>query len=215
MLHAQRGIWRRSFWSSVPLAIDACRQGAFQKSTELAALLALLGRLRPQAVLEIGAGAGGTLYAWCRVAASDATIVSVDLPGGPFGGEWAGDQERLQRHARPEQTLHLIALDSHDPQTSAEVAVRLDGRPVDFLFIDGDHTYEGVRCDYVAYAPLVRPGGVIAFHDIVDGPPELVGDVPRFWREADPSSGSRLELVESWAQGGFGLGVLRLPDEPG
>ena len=37
--------------------------------------------------------------------------------------------------------------------------------PVGLLFIDGDHSYEGVRADFEAWSPRVAPGGVIAFHD--------------------------------------------------
>jgi hypothetical protein len=48
------------------------------------------------------------------------------------------------------------------------------------LFIDGDHTYEGVRRDFEMYSPLVRKGGIIAFHDIYPGPEESVGGVPKF-----------------------------------
>ena len=33
---------------------------------------------------------------------------------------------------------------------------------IDFLFLDGDHSYEGVRRDFENYAPLVRPGGIVA-----------------------------------------------------
>ncbi len=36
---------------------------------------------------------------------------------------------------------------------------------IDYLLIDGDHSYEGVMSDYVHWAPLVRTGGRIAFHD--------------------------------------------------
>lgn len=36
---------------------------------------------------------------------------------------------------------------------------------IDLLFIDGDHSYEGVRADWEAYAGLLRPGSVVAFHD--------------------------------------------------
>jgi len=35
----------------------------------------------------------------------------------------------------------------------------------DLLFIDGDHSYEGVKQDWVMYSPLVRKGGIVAFHD--------------------------------------------------
>jgi len=37
--------------------------------------------------------------------------------------------------------------------------------PLDVLFIDGDHTYDGVKKDFERHAPNVKPGGVILFHD--------------------------------------------------
>jgi predicted O-methyltransferase YrrM len=48
--------------------------------------------------------------------------------------------------------------------TSSEVAATWD-RPIDFLFIDGDHTYEGCSADIKAWLGFVRRGGWIAFHD--------------------------------------------------
>lgn len=38
-------------------------------------------------------------------------------------------------------------------------------RPLDFLFIDGDHSYEGCSTDLKAWLPFVKKGGWIAFHD--------------------------------------------------
>jgi predicted O-methyltransferase YrrM len=46
----------------------------------------------------------------------------------------------------------------------------LNEQNLDFLFIDGDHTYKGVKEDFEMYSPLVRKGGVIAFHDITKHP---------------------------------------------
>jgi predicted O-methyltransferase YrrM len=40
--------------------------------------------------------------------------------------------------------------------------------PVDFIFIDGDHTYEGLRADWTGWSPQVAPGGVVALHDSRD-----------------------------------------------
>lgn len=37
---------------------------------------------------------------------------------------------------------------------------------VDLLFIDGDHSYEGCLADWKAYAPLLSPNAVVAFHDV-------------------------------------------------
>lgn len=38
----------------------------------------------------------------------------------------------------------------------------------DLIFIDGDHTYEGVKKDYENFLPLLNNGGIMFFHDIVD-----------------------------------------------
>ena len=46
---------------------------------------------------------------------------------------------------------------------------RLAGREVDFLFIDGDHSYEGLRGDWEAWRPLVTMGGIVGFHDTRGG----------------------------------------------
>ena len=88
---------------------------------------------------------------------------------------------------------------------------------MDFLFIDGDHSYEGVKRDFADYAPLVRPGGLIAFHDIVPGGPGKHGDpggVPIFWRELAVSRVDATELVEDWDWGSCGVGVVRAGAQP-
>jgi predicted O-methyltransferase YrrM len=72
-----------------------------------------------------------------------------------------------------------------------------------------DHTYEGVKKDFEMYSPLVREGGIVAFHDIVPGLHEYVGGVPRFWREVKSNYVSK-EIVKDWNQGGFGIGVIRI-----
>jgi predicted O-methyltransferase YrrM len=39
--------------------------------------------------------------------------------------------------------------------------------PVDMLYIDGDHTYDGVKGDCEAWLGNVKPGGLVVFHDYV------------------------------------------------
>jgi MMP 1-O-methyltransferase len=41
--------------------------------------------------------------------------------------------------------------------------------PIDLLFIDGNHEFDAVLQDYEQWSPLIRPGGLIAFHDVVFG----------------------------------------------
>lgn len=47
---------------------------------------------------------------------------------------------------------------------SVEAAEQIN-EPLDFVYIDGDHSYEGIRADLEAWFPLIREGGIIAGHD--------------------------------------------------
>ncbi len=70
-----------------------------------------------------------------------------------------------------ERTFYRVVGNSQIPSTRklVEALMQLHGRSqIDFLFIDGDHSDEGVRKDFALFAPLVREGGIVAFHDIAD-----------------------------------------------
>lgn len=180
----------------------------FQVPSEIKALLELVESKRCARVLEIGSSKGGTIYLFSRVAAPDATIVTVDLPGHTFRGHYPKWKEPLYRSfAGDRQTLVPMRGDSHTAETADRVFNALGRQGVDFLFIDGDHRYEGAKDDFERYRAFVNPGGIIAFHDVVPGPEEMVGGVPRLWQELKAQYAHR-ELVESWTQGGFGIGVL-------
>lgn len=49
------------------------------------------------------------------------------------------------------------------------LAPELAGR-VDFLFIDGDHSWEGLKTDWETWSTLIAPGGVVALHDSISTP---------------------------------------------
>lgn len=199
-------------------AVDAAMKTAFdgvggtirpyQNLPEIRQLLDLLVVRKPKRVLEIGTANGGTLFLLCRAADPDAKIVSVDLPGGWFGGGYPKWKTTLyQRFTGANQELHLLRADSHNAQTFASVEGLLGGRMFDFIFIDGDHTYEGVRQDYEQYRKLLAPGGVIGFHDIVPNVTDPDCQVPRFWRELRATEKTS-EFVENPAQPGAGIGIV-------
>jgi predicted O-methyltransferase YrrM len=57
------------------------------------------------------------------------------------------------------------------PLRGESVAVsRTFGAKIDFLFIDGDHSYSGVKGDVMAWSPRLNPGALVVFHDIRDAP---------------------------------------------
>jgi predicted O-methyltransferase YrrM len=56
---------------------------------------------------------------------------------------------------------------------------------VEAVFIDGDHSYEGLQSDWLAWSDRVIPGGIIALHDSVSSPHRNIDDAGsvRFTRE--------------------------------
>jgi predicted O-methyltransferase YrrM len=184
---------------------------AWQKEKEILALLRRLAPLRPRRVLEIGTAAGGTLLLLTRVAADDAVLVSIDQPEGHFGGGYNPVRSFLYRSfSRRRQRIVLIRADSHQASTRRRLAAALGGEPLDFLFIDGDHSAAGVLQDFEEYAPFVRPGGLIALHDIKPDPRGWSGEVHRVWPELAARFGGE-ELVDESGDPGYGIGLLRWP----
>src|SRR5439155_15474564 len=130
----------------------------------------------------------------------------LDLPGGRFGGGYTIFQiPVLRRMKMPRQRLHLLRDDSHKIETQTRIRQALQGVPLDLLFIDGDHTYEGVKRDFEMYSPMVRPGGIVAFHDIVEIRVEGL-EVARFWNEIKAKH-RHTEIVEDPHQGWGGIGI--------
>ncbi len=173
---------------------------------EISELLKKLEWEEPKIILEIGSANGGTLFLFSFAVSEDATIISVDLPRGSFGGSYPAWKIPLYKSfARKKQKIHLIRANSHSNATLEKIKALLENRSIDFLFIDGDHS--GVKKDFEMYSSLVRKGGIIAFHDIVPGQKEYTGVVPKFWREIRGNYESE-EIVKDWSQGGFGIGII-------
>jgi predicted O-methyltransferase YrrM len=188
------------------------RINPIQVTNELRDFLQFVAVEPPANVLEIGTARGGTLFMLSYVAKRDAILIGLDTPfaEGTFGGD-----PRHCRRARvvealggPGQQVVFLKADSHRTDTVMRVSRILGRRPLDLLFIDGDHTLSGVAADFEMYSPLVRSGGFVALHDIVPGPEEAVGGVPDFWQRIKQEDS--LEFVEDWNQGGYGIGLLRV-----
>jgi hypothetical protein len=110
-----------------------------------------------------------------------------------------------QGFVRSGQSLFLLRKDSHKPETLASVEDILQGNKLDFLFIDGDHSYEGVKLDFAMYSRLVRSGGIVAFHDIT--PCESEKKVYKFWDEVKPGYVYK-EFIHDSGKDAMGIGVL-------
>src|SRR5438270_5894426 len=108
---------------------------AIQKEGELAQLVSLVMDLEPKVIVEIGSFDGGTRWIWHQLAE---LVVGVDRA--PKGYRL---ETRVNSLGCP-----VVCGDSHDPAALERLEELLEGRPVDFLFIDGDHTFDGVKADF-------------------------------------------------------------------
>jgi len=184
--------------------------GMAQDRDEFTSFALFLEKQNIKNFLEIGTKFGGTMYVFNKLAQSGGVQISLDLPGGIHGGWVLNDHPYLGKvHEKRNEYLEnlspeifLIAGNSHD-STSLE-AVKTKVAELDFLFIDGDHTYEGVKQDYEMYGPLVRPGGIIAFHDINDTPHHRAvnAEACKLWNEL---KGTKLEFNSHTYYGGIGV----------
>lgn len=180
---------------------------------ELIELLEKLKGEKPKVVLEIGTANGGTLFMFSRIASEDATIISIDLPRGRFGGGYPKWKIPLYKSfARKKQEMHLIRANSHSNATLEKVKTLLNDKYVDFLYIDGDHSYYGVKKDFEVYSSLVKKGGIIVFHDIAVHPAKTDFEVSKFgmskfWREIRDNYESE-EIVKDKGQNRVGIGII-------
>jgi cephalosporin hydroxylase len=197
----------------------ALHNGAQQKTSELGALIDFLrphqGRMKT--ILEIGSRKGGTLVVWMLIAAPDATIISLDLPFGLYGGgDFTADLNNATRFRQGTQQISFIRGDSHAPQSKVEVEKLLAGRTIDVLFIDGDHSYAGVKQDYDIYSPFVADGGFVLFHDILFHNLDTACQVDKFWNEVKVGKFHRefIDVNHTLGNGAWGgIGIIRV-DQP-
>jgi predicted O-methyltransferase YrrM len=179
-----------------------------QIRSEFLELANLVKKQNCKYVMEIGTFRGGTLFVFSQLAAPGATMISLDFHMSFFGKVYGALQRPLLRKfVRNGKSLYMVRENSHLPQTLDTIRKILRGHQLDFLFIDGDHSYEGVREDFMMYSPLVREGGLIAFHDIADSGGSR--EVHRLWNELKPNY-QHDEFIHVTGDRAMGIGVLRV-----
>lgn len=129
-----------------------------QDDREFWLLVEEVSKINPKRILEVGSAHGAGLIFYDRMVGPDGQVVSINYSDG-------GTHQWTMDYSTCTSDMTFINQNSHDPAALEAVTAALTG-PIDFLFIDGDHSYEGVKMDYEMYSPLVRAGGLVGFHDI-------------------------------------------------
>ncbi len=115
---------------------------------------------------EIGVFQGVNTKAFRQAMASDGVILAVDpFPRSFFGIRGFGWARRIaHREVGLVPNGRVVWLECRGQDAPVAAAAR-PFLPVDFLFIDGDHGYEGLRGDWEAWKDHIAPGGIVALHD--------------------------------------------------
>ena len=100
---------------------------------------------------------------------------------------------------------------THDPRTLEALKTKLEGKPIDILFIDASHWYEDVKKDFEMYSPLCN--GIIALHDINNSRYQNKAgsrEVWKFWDELKVDLSKRDYLFSSIEEtrGIAGIGLM-------
>ena len=81
-------------------------------------------------------------------------------------GAYENAKAQIAKHGLEDRVTQCVG-------TTVEWASKLD-EELSFVFIDADHSYEGCKADFEAWAPKVRVGGLISFHDSHSPPVQKV-----------------------------------------
>lgn len=140
------------------------------KPHELALLCAAVRWLRPRSLFEFGTFDGRTTWHFARNAGPESRLWTLDLP--------LDHPARFRtEHDRSVGKVHGVQVGAHFLDTPEEERItqlhqdslEFDCTPfekaIDFCFIDASHEYKHVRTDTENALRMVRPGGLIFWHD--------------------------------------------------
>ncbi len=115
---------------------------------------------------EIGVFHGVNSRAFREVMAPDAVLIAIDPYYRFFFGIRGSGWARRIAHREVDKVARGKVIWIEETGANAVRRPEIAGLlPIDFIFIDGDHSYEGLKADWASWSPNVVPGGIVALHD--------------------------------------------------
>ncbi len=156
------------------------RIGASISLVEAAALTALIHKINAKRIFEFGTYKGVSTTQLALNLPHDGMVFTLDLPEDHPAYSLAIPKVAEQQIAAEKGKGILIPRDLGGKVTFLRAdSAKFDTAPylesMDLIFVDGAHSYEYVKNDTVKGLEMLRPGGIIAWHDCTPSHPSVVG----------------------------------------
>jgi predicted O-methyltransferase YrrM len=161
-------------------------------------ILALIDQHRPKTCVELGTWQGASAVPVARsIARWGGILACVDTWSGQLNEDGGSLPDKapvmLLSCARRIVEAGISANVRLIPAMTLDAA-RVWSEPIDFLYIDADHSYDGVTADLEAWVPHVKPGGLIVGDDYGNA---IYPGVQRAWDEFEARSGIAFTRFQS------------------
>jgi predicted O-methyltransferase YrrM len=125
------------------------------------------------------------LHVFCSGMSSDGHLTCVDTWQNDAMAE--GRRSTFEEFKKNTDKFSRIITPVRGKSIDAINGIAIPLHSLDFLFIDGDHSYESVRQDFLLYSKLIRNGGLLIFHDYAcdDVKKVITENVMQFVTESD------------------------------
>lgn len=173
-------------------------------------LYGLARALSPEVVVEIGSSRGLSTCAMSLACRQNGHGKVYAIDPHTFN-DWTdrGTQGQTLPFLRERLALYELNDWCEVIQAESQAAAQNWSRPIDFLLIDGDHTFEGVQRDFECYLPWLRKNALVAFHDSTW---EHAED-PKSYRKVMPKDVGVPQFLDTLKRRGFHS--VTIPRPPG
>ena len=127
-----------------------------------------VAQCKPATLVELGTHSGNSYFSFCQSVQANGLntdCYAVDTWAGDPQAGYYGDE--IYAHVRQHNEQHYANFSQLLRITFDQAVDQFSDGSIDFLHIDGLHTYEAVRHDFECWQPKLSRSAVVLFHDIV------------------------------------------------